>query len=135
MNGAESLVRTLVGGGVNVCFANQGISEMHLVAALDRIEGMRSVIGLFEEVVTEGRRRLCSYDRESVCDPVASRPRYGQPARQSTMPTSARADGQHRRRPCDLPRRYDAPLTTHIETIAKPFSRRVKTSLGIISSR
>ena len=36
MNGAESLVRTLVGGGVNVCFANPGTSEMHFVAALDR---------------------------------------------------------------------------------------------------
>src|SRR5438094_10601769 len=33
MNGAESLVRTLVGGGVNVCFANPGTSEMHFVAA------------------------------------------------------------------------------------------------------
>jgi thiamine pyrophosphate-dependent acetolactate synthase large subunit-like protein len=34
MNGAESLVRTLVGGGVKVCFANPGTSEMHVVAAL-----------------------------------------------------------------------------------------------------
>ena len=45
MNGAESLVRTLVGGGVNVCFANPGTSEMHFVAALDRVEGMRCVLG------------------------------------------------------------------------------------------
>ena len=27
MNGAESLVRTLVGGGVNVCFANPGTDQ------------------------------------------------------------------------------------------------------------
>ena len=39
MNGAESLVRTLVAGGVDVCFANPGTSEMHFVAALDRVEG------------------------------------------------------------------------------------------------
>ena len=52
MNGAESLVRTLVGGGVNVCFANPGTSEMHFVAALDRVEGMRCILGLFEGVVT-----------------------------------------------------------------------------------
>ena len=32
MNGAESLVRTLVAGGVDVCFANPGTSEMHFVA-------------------------------------------------------------------------------------------------------
>src|SRR5947209_18921345 len=52
MNGAESLVRTLVGGGVNVCFANPGTSEMHFVAALDRVDGRRCVLGLFEGVVT-----------------------------------------------------------------------------------
>ena len=45
MNGAESLVRTLVGGGVNVCFANPGTSEMHFVAALDRIGAQVDVIG------------------------------------------------------------------------------------------
>ena len=50
MNGAESLVRTLVNGGVNVCFSNPGTSEMHFVAALDRVEGMRCVLGLFEGV-------------------------------------------------------------------------------------
>src|ERR687883_2067780 len=52
MNGAESLVRTLVGGGVDVCFANPGTSEMHFVAALDRVEGMRCVLALFEGVAT-----------------------------------------------------------------------------------
>src|SRR5450432_2503615 len=52
MNGAESLVRTLVAGGVDVCFANPGTSEMHFVAALDRVEGMRCVLGLFEGVGT-----------------------------------------------------------------------------------
>src|SRR5215470_8501530 len=46
MNGAESLVRTLVGGGVEVCFANPGTSEMHFVAALDRVDGTRCVLGL-----------------------------------------------------------------------------------------
>src|SRR5919205_3236499 len=52
MNGAESLVRTLVNGGVNVCFTNPGTSEMHFVAALDKVDGMRCVLALFEGVVT-----------------------------------------------------------------------------------
>src|SRR6204780_2197094 len=52
MNGAESLLRTLVGSGVGVCFGNPGTSEMHFVAALDRVEGMRAVLGLFEGAVT-----------------------------------------------------------------------------------
>src|SRR5512144_2160757 len=52
MNGAESLVRTLVANGVDVCFTNPGTSEMHFVAALDKVEGMRCILGLFEGVVT-----------------------------------------------------------------------------------
>ncbi len=52
MNGAESLVHTLLGGGVDVCFTNPGTSEMHFVAALDRIPGMRCILGLQENIVT-----------------------------------------------------------------------------------
>ena len=48
---AESLVKTLLAGDVDVCFANPGTSEMHFVAALDEIPGMRCVLGLFEGVV------------------------------------------------------------------------------------
>jgi acetolactate synthase I/II/III large subunit len=52
MNGAQSLIRTLVGGGVDVCFANPGTSEMHFVASLDAVPEMRAVLALFEGVVT-----------------------------------------------------------------------------------
>ncbi len=52
MNGAESLVETLADAGVEVCFANPGTSEMHFVAALDRVGGVRCVLGLFEGVAT-----------------------------------------------------------------------------------
>lgn len=52
MNGAESLARTLVACGVDTCFANPGTSEMHFVAALDRVPGITSMLGLFEGVVT-----------------------------------------------------------------------------------
>ena len=48
MNGAESLVRTMAASGVDVCFANPGTSEMHFVAALDRVPGVRCVLSLFE---------------------------------------------------------------------------------------
>jgi acetolactate synthase I/II/III large subunit len=52
VNGAESLVHTLLECGVTTCFANPGTSEMHFVAALDRIPGMRCVLCLAEGVVT-----------------------------------------------------------------------------------
>ena len=52
MNGARSLLQTLLNCGVEVCFANPGTSEMHFVAALDSVSGMRPVLCLFEGVVT-----------------------------------------------------------------------------------
>ncbi len=52
MNGARALLSTLVGAGVDVCFANPGTSEMHFVAALDDVPAMRGVLCLFEGVVT-----------------------------------------------------------------------------------
>jgi acetolactate synthase-1/2/3 large subunit len=52
LNGAQSLIRTLVGADVDVCFGNPGTSEMHFVAALDSVPEMRGVLGLFEGVVT-----------------------------------------------------------------------------------
>src|SRR6201990_3257124 len=52
MNGAESLVHSLLKSGLTTCFSNPATSEMHFVAALDRIPGMHCVLGLFEGVVT-----------------------------------------------------------------------------------
>src|SRR5690606_32337405 len=52
MNGAKSLVKTLLNAGVDTCFSNPGTSEMHFVAALDQIPGMHCVLGLQENIVT-----------------------------------------------------------------------------------
>ncbi len=48
MNGAESMLETLVAAGVEVCFTNPGTSEMHMVAAIGASTGMRSILCLFE---------------------------------------------------------------------------------------
>src|SRR3984957_8278701 len=48
MNGAQALIRTLAGCGVDVCFSNPGTSEMHFVAALDAVPQMRGGLCLFE---------------------------------------------------------------------------------------
>ena len=69
MNGAESLVRTLVAAGSDMCFSNPGTSEMHFVAALDKVETMRCVLCLFEGVATgaaDGWARMTGRDRKSV---------------------------------------------------------------------
>ena len=52
VNGAQALINTLVDGGVDVCFANPGTSEMHFVAALDTVPRMRGVLTLFEGIAT-----------------------------------------------------------------------------------
>src|ERR1700756_2202738 len=52
MNGAESLVATLIDYDVDICFANPGTSEMHFLAALGGNEKMKSVLCLFEGVCT-----------------------------------------------------------------------------------
>jgi len=52
VNGAQSLVRTLVGCGVDTCFMNPGTSEMHFVATLDAVPEMRGILTLFEGVAT-----------------------------------------------------------------------------------
>ncbi|MCL4433906.1 MAG: acetolactate synthase large subunit [Actinobacteria bacterium] len=52
MNGAQKLMSALASEGVEVCFANPGTSELHLVEAIDSLEGMRGVLTLFEGVAT-----------------------------------------------------------------------------------
>ena len=52
MRGAQALVGSLVGAGVDVCFMNPGTSEMHFVQALDDVPQMRGVLTLFEGVAT-----------------------------------------------------------------------------------
>src|ERR1700739_3727916 len=129
MNGAHALLHTLVGADVTVCFANPGTSEMHFVAAMDDVPEMRSILGLFEGVVTgaaDGYARMT--DR-----PAATLLHLGpgmangidnlHNARCANMPL-LNIVGDH----APYPRRFDAPLTTDIEAAARPFSRWVKTS-------
>src|SRR5437660_12284278 len=51
-SGAQRLVEAAVGAGVEVCFSNPGTTELPLVDALDRVPGIRAVLGLFEGVCT-----------------------------------------------------------------------------------
>ena len=129
MNGAESLVRTLVAGGVDVCFSNPGTSEMHFVTALDRVEGMRCILGLFEGVVTgaaDGYARMT--DR-----PAATLLHLG-PGLANGMANLHNAHkassavvnivGDH----AVYHRGYNAPLTSDIEGAARTVSSWVRTS-------
>jgi len=129
VNGAESLVRTLVGGGVNVCFANPGTSEMHFVAALDRVEGMRCVLGLFEGVVTgaaDGYARMTDNPAATLLHlgPGLANGMANMHNAKKAATAMVNIVGDH----ATYHRRFDAPLTSDIETAAQPFSHWVKTS-------
>ena len=52
MDGAEALVATAISGGVEICFANPGTTELPLVLALDSVPGLRSILCLHENVAT-----------------------------------------------------------------------------------
>jgi acetolactate synthase-1/2/3 large subunit len=129
MNGAESLVRTLVAGGVDVCFANPGTSEMHFVAALDRVEGMRCVLALFEGVVTgaaDGYARMAGKPAATLLHlgpGLANGLANLHNASKAATPI-VNIIGDH----ATYHRRYDAPLTSDIETAARPFCGWVRTS-------
>ena len=129
MNGAESLVRTLVGGGVNVCFSNPGTSEMHFVAALDRVDGMRCVLALFEGVATgaaDGYARMAEKPAATLLHlgpGLANGLANIHNAMKASTPL-VNIVGDH----ATYHRGYNSPLTSDIETAAKPFSGWVKTS-------
>ncbi len=52
MNGAQALFKALVDAGLDTCFGNPGTSEMRLIAEIGRIEGVRAILCLEENVVT-----------------------------------------------------------------------------------
>jgi len=129
MNGAESLVRTLLKGGVEVCFANPGTSEMHFVGALDRVEGMRCVLGLFEGVCSGAADGYYRMTDTPACTLLHLGPGLANSAANLHNAKKAGSGivnivGEH----ALYHIQYDTPLTADIEGIARPFSHWVKTS-------
>jgi acetolactate synthase-1/2/3 large subunit len=129
MNGAESLVHTLLACGVDTCFTNPGTSEMHFVAALDRVPGMRCVLGLQENVVTgaaDGYARM--QDRPAAtllhCGPgLANGLANLHNARRARSPiVNLVGDQATHHRP------LDAPLTADTEGWARPVSLWTRTA-------
>ena len=129
MNGAESLVKTLLACGVDTCFANPGTSEMHFVAALDRIPGMKCVLGLFEGVVTgaaDGYARMADKPAATLlhCGPgLANGLANLHNARRAQTPIINIIGDQ-----ATYHRPLDAPLTADTEGWARPVSVWTRTA-------
>ncbi len=129
MNGAQSLIRTLVNCGVDVCFTNPGTSEMHFVAALDDVPEMRGILGLFEGVVTgaaDGYARVSGKPAATLLHlgpGLANGWANLHNARRAHTPL-VNIVGDHA-----LPhKQLDAPLESDIEAIARAVSGWVRTT-------
>jgi acetolactate synthase-1/2/3 large subunit len=132
VNGAESLVGTLVAGGVTTCFTNPGTSEMHLVAALDRRPDVRCILGLFEGVVTGAADGYARMTGTPACTLLHLGPGLANGLANLHNAVRARTPivnivGQHPA--AHLP--HDAPLTADIEAIARPYASWVRTSRAV----
>ena len=129
MNGAQSLLQTLVDTGVEVCFTNPGTSEMHFVAALDMQDGMRGVLGLFEGVVTGAADGYARMAGKPACTLLHLGPGLANGlanlhnARRANSPV-VNIVGEH----ATYHRALDAPLTSDIEGFAAPVSAWLRVS-------
>src|ERR1700730_7584697 len=129
MNGAESLVRTLVAGGIDTCFTNPGTSEIHIVSALDHIPEMRCLLGLFEGVVTGAADGYARMAEKPACTLLHLGPGLANGI--ANLHNASRAHvpivnlvGQH----ATYHLQHDTPLTSDIEAIARPYSKWLRTS-------
>src|SRR5260370_1015321 len=131
ISGAESLVHTLVGSGVDHCFTNPGTSEMHFVAALDRVPGIRCVLALFEGVATgaaDGYARLTGGPAATLlhCGPGLANGLANLHNAQRARVPMVNIVGDH----ATYHRVFDPPLAADIEGWARPVSVWTRTACG-----
>ncbi len=130
MNGAQALIRTLVSAGVDTCFANPGTSEMHFVAALDDVPEMRGVLALFEGVATGAADGYARVRGRPAATLLHLGPGLGNGwanlhnARRARSPV-VNVVGDH----ATSHKRFDAPLESDIESVARAVSGWYRMSL------
>ncbi len=128
MNGAHSLISTLVDHGVDTCFMNPGTSEMHFVSALDDVTTMHSVLALFEGVATGAADGYARMTGRPAATLLHLGPGLGNGlanlhnARRAGSPV-INIVGDH----AISHRPYDAQLQSDIETVARNVSTFVHT--------
>jgi len=130
VNGAQALIRTLVRTGVDTCFANPGTSEMHFVASLDAVPEMHGVLTLFEGVATGAADGYARVTGRPAATLLHLGPGLGNGianlhnARRAHSPV-VNIVGDH----ATYHKRFDAPLESDIESLARPVSGWYRMSL------
>lgn len=129
-NGAKTLVSTLVDNGVDICFANPGTSEMHFLSALDDPR-MKSVLCLYEGVCTgaaDGWYRMKETPASTLLHLGPGLANGLSNIHNAKRASSGMVNivGEHSLSHL----KYDPPLTSDIEGLARPLSHWVRTSLS-----
>ncbi|HEY1961203.1 MAG TPA: acetolactate synthase large subunit [Rhizomicrobium sp.] len=134
MNGAESLLGTLTGAGVTVCFMNPGTSEIHFVAALDHAPLMRGIPCLFEGVASGAADGYARMTGKPACTLVHLGP--GLTNALANLHNACRARvplinivGDH----ATFHRRFETPLASDIAILARPYSAWLRCSESAIA--
>jgi acetolactate synthase-1/2/3 large subunit len=128
MIGARALLHSLVGADVDVCFMNPGTSEMHFVSALDSVPDMRGVLALFEGVATgaaDGYARIAGRPAAVLLHlgpGLANGLANLHNARRARSPVLVVVGGHATGHV-----RYDSPLQSDIEALARTVSGWVHT--------
>jgi len=134
LTGAEGAIRTAAAGGIELCLANPGTTELALVAALDAVPRLRPVLGLFEGVVTgaaDGYARLCGRPALALLHlgpGLANGLANLHNARRANSPVVC-VVGDH----ATSHAWSDAPLASDIEGLARPMSRWVRSTRSAAS--
>lgn len=134
MNGAETLVKTLLASGVEVCFANPGTSEMHFVAALDSHPEMRCILCLFEGGATGAADGYFRMKGDVAATLLHLAPGFGNGFANLHNARKARSGvvnimGDH----ASYHLRYEAPLKGDTEGISRAISHWTRTSADAVS--
>ena len=129
VTGAESLLRTLGANGVDTCFMNPGTSEMHFVAALERVPEVRGILCLFEGVCSgaaDGYARVSGNPAATLLHlgpGLANGLANFHNARKARSPVAFSIGGRARH-PALL--EVEAPLTSDIAAFARTVSDAVR---------
>ena len=125
-NGAETLLAALQAGGAEICFANPGTTELTLVSAFAQTPGIRPVLCLFEGVCTGAADGYARVSGKTPLTLTHLGPGFANGIANLHNARRARSGiinliGDHAT--WHLP--YDAPLTSDIESLARPVSELV----------
>ncbi len=132
ISGAAVLLQTLARQGVDVCFANPGTTELDLVRALEVSDDMRCILGLQENVCTGAADGYGRMTGRAAATLLHLGPGFANGianlhnARRAHTPI-VNIIGDH----MSWHLAYDAPLTSDIESLARPVSGWVYRIRGV----